>query len=112
MKIITNSRFVPKGYTGITLYPFILLRYDAKHYGPQKYANLLTHESIHLQQQKEMIVVLFYIVYAIHYIINLVKYGNKNKAYRNIVFEKEAFTNEANKNYLDSRRFWAWLGYF
>jgi hypothetical protein len=37
---------------------------------------------------------------------------DKNVAYRNISFEKEAYTNEKDLNYLQSRSFWKFLNYF
>ena len=33
------------------------------------------------------------------------------KAYMNISFEKEAYKNDSDFNYLKKRRFWAWVKY-
>jgi len=101
--IIHNSKLVPKGYSGITLFPFIFLAKSKKDYG-KRYNRLINHEKIHLKQQAEMLIVFFYIVYIINYLINLVRYKNADAAYRNIIFEREAFRNEYDLNYLSSRK--------
>jgi len=81
---------------GITLFPFIILR--------EKHKNnkiILNHESIHIEQQKELLVVGFYLWYVIEWGIRLFMKGN---AYRNISFEKEAYDNEHNLDYLKTRK--------
>ena len=67
------------------------------------------HELIHSKQCWEMLIIGFYLAYLIDWLIKLVMYG-KN-AYRNISFEREAYENENNLNYLKNRKFWAWLKY-
>ena len=86
---------------GITLYPFIILR--KKH---KKNKIILNHESIHIEQQKELLVVGFYLWYVIEWGIRLFMQGN---AYRNISFEKEAYANERDLNYLKTRKRYNWL---
>lgn len=93
--------------SGIALWPFIVLRENRR--GDQV---LLNHEKIHLRQQIEMLLVPFFVVYLIHYLINLIKFRSYGRAYRNICFEREAFSNEEDSGYLNSRRFWSWLRYF
>lgn len=95
------------GVAGMTLYPFILVNsHTAKH---DKV--LLYHEKIHLRQQLEMLFIFFYLAYLINYLINLIKYKNHQKAYLNIIFEREAYKNERNFVYLEQRRFWEWRFY-
>jgi len=86
---------------GITLFPFIILR---KKYKKNKI--ILNHESIHLEQQKELLVVGFYIWYLVEWIIRLFMRGN---AYKSISFEKEAYTNQRDLNYLKTRKRYNWL---
>lgn len=114
----------------ITLFPFVFYR--------TKYAknNIITrtHEIIHIQQQTECGLVgvvvscslwlilhnwlislsalfLFYILYLVFYIINLIKFKNRNQAYHDIPFENEAYLNANFKYYPDMRRWFAWLKY-
>jgi hypothetical protein len=92
---------------GMALYPFILIRKEA-------FKNdqvLIRHERIHLKQQLEMLILPFYLLYLLNYLLNRIRLKNHNKAYLNIVFEKEANANEVNPAYLRQRSFWAWLKY-
>jgi hypothetical protein len=70
---------------------------------------VISHESIHTAQMKEMLYVFFYLFYVVEWIIRLPRY--KGKAYENISFEREAYTNMSNDNYLKERRFYAWIRY-
>lgn len=71
----------------------------------------LNHENIHAKQQKEMFYILFYIFYLIEYAVKIVLYLNMNKAYRNISFERESYTNEKDLNYTEKRKFCKWIKY-
>ena len=102
--IIKNSKLVIKGFLGLTLYPFILLAPKAEKLSKDQYRVLINHEKIHLAQQKELLVIFFYIAYLLNYLINLVRYRSKFEAYINIVFEKEANKHERNDNYLETRK--------
>lgn len=106
MKIkIMGSRFskLMNGYSAITLYPFGI--YVQKN--PS--VDTINHESIHWQQQKEMLCIFFYIWYLLEWIIKLFIYG-KN-AYYNISFEREAYKNSSNNKYLISRKKYLWVKY-
>jgi len=70
---------------------------------------LLNHERIHLRQQAELLILPFYIWYVFEYLIKLMQYKDKKQAYRNVSFEREAYANEANPDYLKNRKFWAFL---
>lgn len=98
---------VPKGFVGVTLYPFIFLkREDLKHD-----AELINHEKIHLQQQQELFIVFFFLFYLIEWTFKFLKYRNKFLAYKNLSFEREAYHNQDNLYYLDNRKIWAFLNY-
>lgn len=98
---------VPKGFVGVTLYPFIFLkREDLKHD-----AELINHEKIHLQQQQELFIVFFFLFYLIEWTFKFLKYRNKFLAYKNLSFEREAYQNQDNLYYLDNRKIWAFLNY-
>ncbi|GIJ96565.1 hypothetical protein CAPN001_11340 [Capnocytophaga stomatis] len=91
---------VPKGYRAITLYPFIFVRNEED----KGNAVLINHERIHLKQQAELLVVFFYLWYFIDFMWKYAKYRNWDKAYRNIIFEREAYSNESNLEYLKNRK--------
>ena len=107
MIVIASKYLVPKGYIGITLFPFIFVR-EAK---LMQHPLLLNHECIHLRQQAELLIVPFYIWYVVEYLIRLLHYKNKNQAYRNISFEREAYTNEGNLDYSKTRKLWNFIKY-
>lgn len=98
---------VPKGFVGITLYPFIFLkRKDLKHD-----AELINHEKIHLKQQQELLIVFFFLFYLIEWTVKFLKYRNTFLAYKNLSFEREAYLNQDNLYYLENRKTWAFLNY-
>ena len=72
---------------------------------------MLNHERIHLRQQAELLVVFFYVWYGLEYLIRLIQYRNRHEAYKNISFEREAYANEKDLDYLKRRSFWEFLKY-
>lgn len=102
MFLIVSRYLIPKGYRGITLFPFIILK------NPFDKANkvLVNHEKIHIRQQLEFLIIPFFLWYFIEYGIRLIQYKNKNRAYRNISFEREAYSNEFNLDYIKNRKLW------
>jgi hypothetical protein len=106
--ILIYRHIVPKGYSGITLFPFVFLKSaDLKHR-----ETLINHEKIHLRQQLELLVIPFYVFYLIEFFIRLIQYKNWSLAYKNISFEREAYKNENDLNYLKSRSFWTFVKYY
>ena len=103
--IITSKYLVPKGYSAITLFPFIILNEEVQ----KQNLRLIDHEKIHLRQQAELLIIAFYLWYFLEYIVRLAQFGNHNLAYRNISFEREAYFYESNNNYLKQRPFFAFL---
>lgn len=102
--IIVSKWIVPKGYIGTTLYPFIFVK--SEKYKENKI--VINHESIHLARQKELFVIPFYVLYVLHFLYNYAKFRNWDKAYRNIIFEKEAYSNEKDLKYLKRRKKYAY----
>lgn len=91
---------------GMALFPFILVkRADAG-------KELLNHEQIHLRQQLELGLVLFYILYLLEYFVRLILYRNHARAYFNISFEREAYSNQHDLEYLGKRKWFAFARYF
>lgn len=105
--ILIAKFLVPKGYLGITLYPFIVLKQSAFKHNKV----LINHEKIHLRQQLELLVLPFFIWYALEFLLRLIQYRQWQTAYRNISFEREAYQHEANFNYLKGRPFFGFLRY-
>ena len=58
----------------ITLWPFIISREEMSE-------DVLRHETIHLAQQKELLVIFFYLLYGWDYLRGLIKYKDKEQAY-------------------------------
>lgn len=91
----------------MAFFPFILIR-DKK---LVQNTTLLNHERVHLRQQAELLILPFYFWYIIEYLIRLIIYKNKQRAYRNISFEREAYANENSMEYLNKRKLWTFLKY-
>ncbi|WP_435133480.1 hypothetical protein [Formosa sp. A9] len=105
--ILISKYFIPRGYLGITLYPFVLLKDE----GLKTNKVLMNHERIHLRQQLELLVIPFYVFYCIEFCMRLIQYKHWNLAYRNISFEREAYTNEKDLNYVRQRSWFSFLKY-
>ncbi len=104
--IIVKNNIIPfKGYKAMTVWPFIFVRK-----GHEMDDDDLRHEEIHGRQQLEMLLVLFPLWYYTEWLVRLVQYG-KSEAYDNISFEREAYANEKDKDYMSKRKLWAWTAY-
>jgi len=106
--ILISKFLVPKGYTGLTIYPFVFLKYRRL----KTDVILINHERIHLRQQLELLVIPFYLLYVTEFLIRLLQYKGWKRAYRNISFERECYLNESNLDYLKTRKFWTFATYF
>ena len=95
--LIKSKYLVPQGYRGMTIYPFVFWRGELND-------TFVNHERIHLRQQIELLVLPFFVIYILHYLINFIRYADHMKAYKNIIFEKEAYGNEKNLEYLKTRK--------
>lgn len=129
MKIIYNNIIPFDGFIAINLFGILFAR---KQYKPLS-KNTLLHESIHTLQIKETGYIFFYIWYLIEWIIRLIYYfieaiynldeiasfseiwhhlkNYLSKAYYNISFEKEAYINQYDDNYIKKRKYLMWLKY-
>lgn len=96
MKVIYNDLIPFDGFCAMNLFGILFVR---------KYCKVdditYNHEAIHTAQMKELGYVLFYVLYLIEWLIRLFMNGN---AYRNISFEREAYENEKDMNYLNVRK--------
>lgn len=101
------SWFMPIG--GIAIFPFIILRENYKKqtkFWIKKNAETINHETIHFKQALELGIIGFYILYVLEFLVKLFFYG-KN-AYMNISFEREAYGNDSNLDYLQTRKPYSW----
>jgi hypothetical protein len=94
-----------RGYAGITIFPFIFVK-------RLNNVRLINHEKIHIRQQLELLIIPFFVIYGIEWLINKLSGMKNDDAYRNISFEKEAYSNDSNLKYLDDRKIWTFLKYF
>jgi hypothetical protein len=109
--MIIYSRFWVNAFTlgravGITLFPFIFII-------PEMRGNnvVINHERIHLRQQGEMLVVIFYALYLASMFWNLIRFRRFTSAYMRIFFEREAYGHEHEPGYLARRRIFASFRY-
>jgi hypothetical protein len=72
---------------------------------------LIRHETIHYQQQLELLFIFQWLLYGLFSLIGLIKYRNLKKSYFKNLFEQEAYDNEGDTNYLSSRKRYSWWKY-
>lgn len=107
--IIQNSK-IPKylslfiNISAITLFPFIISRDEMSDV-------TIRHEMIHIEQQKELLVIFFYILYVWYWLKGKVKGMSNDDAYMNIPFEQEAYRKMYEEDYLDKRKRHSWYQY-
>lgn len=93
MKVIYNKIIPFKGYKCINLFGVLFVRK-----GCTMRESDYNHEAIHTKQMKDLLYVPFYILYLLEW-------------YRNISFEKEAYDNENDMDYIDKREHFSWIEY-
>lgn len=97
------SKIAPITINAITLGPFIFSRGKMSQ-------NTKQHEAIHWEQQKELLIIGFLLVYLYDYLHNRFVIGMEGrKAYRYSRAEIEAYNNEYLQDYLETRKRYAWL---
>ena len=114
-KIIYSDKFLDRvgifmKIGGITLWPFIILReyyQGTTNFWRAKREKIINHESIHIAQQGELLVIPFYVLYILEWFIKLFFYGSR--AYYNISFEREAYKNELDLTYLSKRKRYSFI---
>lgn len=120
MVIIKNNVLPIKGYAAITIMFLIFIRkewwLDANRY---ERAQACKHENWHVMQWSHVTLVscilfsianvwlnlpwswmfasvlVYYLIYVLSYLFNIIRYRNHSKAYHNIVFEKPAYKHDA-----------------
>jgi len=96
---------------GMALFPYVILREkyrDSKDkFWIKANKKTINHESIHFQQALELGVIPFYIWYVLEWAFKLPFYGSR--AYYEISFEREAYSNDKNLKYLKTRKRYNWI---
>ena len=106
--IVVFKHFFYRNYVGLSLWPFIILKSTAL----KEDQVLINHERIHLRQQAELLIIPFYLLYLMEWVVRSVLYLDFYRAYQNISFEREAYKNEKDLNYIDNRPAFAFFRYF
>ena len=121
MKQVVNKHIPFGKFKAMAVWPFIFIRSDKLFRETD-----IIHEEIHGRQQKEMLLIFFYITYFICWFKELIHCGiNKDrgqivdKRYKprkfisrvehSIIFEREAYEMQFDDLYLARRKFWAWV---
>ena len=106
MKIVYNNIIPAKSYKAVNLFGVVFVR---KGTAPSEVD--VRHEQIHTEQIRETLYVGFYVLYLMMFIWQFVKAWNWSKAYRAVPFEREAYDNEQDENYLENRIHYGWKKY-
>lgn len=123
-KLVNNSRIPvilssisPIEIWAITLWPWIFCRGEMS-------VRDVNHESIHIEQYNDLLVLAFLVIYFWDYLRGLIKYRNDisglnphgrpyasvgDKAYFRTRAEQEAYSNDGDVNYLNDRKRREWL---
>ncbi|MEX0362770.1 MAG: hypothetical protein AB3N10_17475 [Allomuricauda sp.] len=105
--ILVFKHFFYRNYVGLSLWPFIILKEGAL----RKDDVLINHERIHLKQQRELLIIPFYILYISEWLLRTVLYLDSYRAYQNISFEREAYANENDMEYIFQRKPYSFVNY-
>ncbi|MDE6341899.1 MAG: hypothetical protein K2K93_06240 [Muribaculaceae bacterium] len=100
---IVRCRWMPKRYC-LNFFGIVLTR-DTGWIN----SGVVNHERIHTAQQRELLWIPFYILYIMEWIVRLIQFRNHDRAYRNISFEREAYTHGGDFGYLRRRKRHSWL---
>jgi hypothetical protein len=104
MKAIYNNIIPFRGFAAINLFGILFVRKNVI-----LTDRIISHEKIHTAQMRELWYIFFYVWYGIEWLLKLFKHGLKS--YYNLSFEREAYRNENNPDYLNSRKKFDFLKY-
>ena len=111
MMVVTNSIIPFKGFVAINLFGIVFVRKDYEFRSVADYQRMLVHEGIHTKQMQELLYLPFYVWYLLEWLVRLVMYRDRHKAYRDISFEREAYANQYNLDYNKERKRYAFIQY-
>lgn len=105
--IIIKNKFIPfKGYKAINLFGVLFTKEELSDID-------INHEKIHTKQMIETLFLGFYLWYGLEYLlIRLFRIKDKQKnCYHDVSFEEEAYNNQNNLDYLNTRKPFSWIKY-
>ena len=105
MKIIHN-KWIPfgRGMYAINLFGIIFTKQHLSRIDEN-------HEYIHTLQQRELLFVFFFLLYVTEWIVRVIQTRSFIKGYLRISFEREAYENQRQLDYRETRKFFAWRKY-
>lgn len=91
----------------MAIFPFVISKI------PRREASVvfIHHEKIHFKQQIELLFIFFFFAYLLFFLYYTIVKRNVYQAYRSIPFEKEAYANEENLEYIKNRKWFSWTQY-
>ena len=98
------SKFAPINIWAISFFIFVFCRGKLG-------THTRIHETIHFQQQLELLFVFQWILYGAYWVLGFIKYKDGKRAYYRNPFEQEAYTSELDTNYLQNRKRFSWWKY-
>jgi hypothetical protein len=101
---VAKLNILAAGITALSFGPFIFLKH-------KRNPVLENHETIHFFQQLELLFVFQWLLYAVFYVAGLIRYRDRQTAYYSNPFEKEAYTNQRDMNYIEERPWFNWIRY-
>ena len=69
------------------------------------------HETIHFQQQLELLFVFQWLLYGLFWLHGYLKYRDGKLAYYRNPFEQEAYSHDQDSSYLEDRKRYSWTRY-
>lgn len=101
------SALVGEEISAVTIWPWIFCRRPLV-----QFSKLYNHKALHLTQQKECLLIGFYLIYIFHFFWNLILHRDTPYlAYKNICFEREAEEHENFPYYRIVRHPYDWRFY-
>lgn len=107
MKIIYSNYLPFNRFKAINLFGIVFAR---RQYFPLD-KRAINHEYIHTRQMFELFIVGFYIWYILEWLYKLIIYKDRLMVYKKISFEKEAYINDINLDYLRERKLFSFIKY-
>lgn len=106
--IILYNKYFPRGtFYAINLLGIVLARKDWGELSERD----RNHEYIHTLQQREMLFLPFFLWYVLEWLWLWARCRDRMEAYRNVSFEREAYTMQHDRDYPRRRKPFSWLRY-
>jgi hypothetical protein len=95
---------------GLTFFCWIIMDEKPEDFKSRwQWEKILNHERIHIEQQKDLFWIWFYPIYILEYLWYRISGKSHVEAYKSISFEREAYDNDQNPDYLKTRKRFAWI---